>query len=152
LIIERALMFDRAKYKLGTFIFVLILFSLLQSCNEMVYMLHGEETQATLRDIKQVTTGRRGSGTPMLEVNYVFDDPHSERARVEADRVSLDFMPSVSQDERGQNVVAIEYMPGNPMQSRLKGHDAKTWMYVFFGSITLGAAIAGLACWSFYKK
>ena len=149
-------MSERMMYRLGTIALVLVLVSLLKSCNEIVYMMNGEQTQARLLRVKQIETrthSRRSRSTrEVLEVKYTFEDEHVDRPRTEADRVPLNFEPEISLNEQGNDMVAIEYMPGQKMISRLKGHDSKIWMYIFFGSLGTGAVVAGIACYRFYKS
>lgn len=151
-------MSEKAMFKLCTFAVVFVLVSLLKSCNELSYMMNGKETQARLLSIKEVEESKRGRrGIPRgsrtrLEVKYTFDDEHVDRPRVEAFRILPDFELPIGNDEQGRDVVDIEYMPGQKMISRLAGHDDKMWVYIFFGSLGTGAAVAGIACYRFYKS
>lgn len=121
-------------------------------------MMNGKETQARLLSVTEVEESKRGRrGIPRgtrirLEVKYTFEDEHVDRSRVEAYRVSPGTELPISTNEQGMEVIDIEYMPGQKMISRLAGHDDKTWVYVFFGTLGLGGAIAGVACYRFYKS
>ena len=128
----------------------LLLVSFISSCSELGYALKGKSAEAQLIDVQQVQvkTGRRSH--PRLQVSYYFQEPDGTR-RTESDHVSLNFVPEISESADGTKLVAIQYRPGWPNKSRLKGHDEMVWVYIFLGSLAAGAASVGWFLYTFYK-
>lgn len=107
---------------------VCFLISAYFSYQELKYAVWGTMAEATVtRTFETADMGRRGRRQPRLAVEYTFTDvrtgPRSER-----DDVSIDW--SVP-----QGTVDVQYLPGVPDSSRLKGNSSQIAVWIFFACL-----------------
>lgn len=130
---------------------ILFLFSMVSSCSELGYALSGKSVDAQLMGIEEVRVRNRRSSTTKLQVKYRFEDPKGSM-RSETDTVSTSFEPDIKTNEEGFRTVAVEYRPGRPLKSRLKGNDEMFWVYIFLGSLAAAGGSIGWFLYTYYKK
>jgi hypothetical protein len=129
----------RAKWLL--FSGILFLVSCFICYGELMYLLRGKQTRATLTKAYEVTRrGRFGlsSGT-VLTVEYTFVEPDGTR-REDSDTVSPDWeLPS-------DGTVPVQYTPGSEGRSRLAGH--VNWFGIgFFAVSVVVLGVFGYRLW-----
>lgn len=113
---------------------------------EARYLLFGKSAPADVLSIKEVQErGRRGRQKTLLEVRYEFDDVKGT-VRQEQQRVSTTWTPP------HDNVIDVQYIPGSPADSRIKGV-GEHWVFpaLFFASLAF-LAFKGVQFWRFYKS
>jgi hypothetical protein len=112
------------------------------SYNELIYLLRGRTTQATVLEAYQVerSRGRFGLSKELrLVVEYQFIDS-AGNTRKESDEVSPDWgVPA-------KGTIAVSYTPGKDGRSRLAGH--VNWLGpVLFGSSLVVIGIVARRLW-----
>lgn len=134
------------KLKLLLLVIVLFIASGIASCNELRYLAFGKTVQAqcTAADVIPIR-GRYGITSHELRVRYSFDDG-SLGSRKEEDHVSV----SWSNTTQAGAPLAVQYIPGVPDRSRLKGHNY-AWLTVPFVVCTLALAGFSIYFWRDYK-
>ena len=111
---------------------------------ELVYLLNGRETQASVTKVYEVTKrGRFGMnrGT-RLEAEYAFKEPDGTR-RTGTSTVGKDWDFSDS--------VAVRYTPGENGRSRLAGHVNWLGIILFFASVC-ALGFFGFRIWRSYTE
>jgi len=120
---------------------ILFLGSSIYAYSELMYLVRGRDTTATITEAYKVTKrGRFGlSGGQQIEVEYKFTDADGN-ARTGSDRVDDDW--PVPPDRK----VAVRYRPGPDGSSRLAGHVGWTTL-IIFGICLTGVCIFGFRLW-----
>ncbi|CAG1005292.1 hypothetical protein PHYC_03216 [Phycisphaerales bacterium] len=135
-----------AKFKILLFVFVLFIASGIASCHELRYLAFGKSAQAQCQNTEVIRRrGRYGIVSHELRVRYAFDDG-SLGSRKEEDYVSVEWSNTVQPGAP----VAVQYIPGVPERSRLKGHNY-AWLTIPFAVCTLALAGFSVYFWRDYK-
>jgi hypothetical protein len=95
---------------------------------EVVYLLTGRQTTATVTKVLKVTTTRRGVSRDHLEVHYQFTEPNGT-PRTGHDTQGTEQVPPIG------SPVAVQYTPGPEGHSRFSGRVDWIWLVLFFVSI-----------------
>ena len=116
------------------FVTVVFLFSTYYAWHEFRYMLWGTTVEAKIdRTFETEESRRRGRRVKKLAVEYSFTDTSTNQTRSERDDVSRDWPVS------GETIL-VQYIPGQPDQSRLSGNRSTISLVIFFGCLIAVAA------------
>lgn len=142
------MLWTKETFQLRLMLFVLILFiaATVQSCQEIRYTVFGKEAVATITDSKTVTRYRRRDE---LRLRYAFVDVDGTN-RLEADEVSLHFVPSL-QDASGRPAVAIQFIPGTIDASRIPS-GSRWYMIGLFCVSLVALVVVSVRFWKNYQE
>jgi hypothetical protein len=124
--IESYIQYRKLRFVLG--IIGIFLVSFIMSCQEMRYMAFGKTVDATLELAQpEKETTRRGSIKRKLVVTYSFFDKDTfRRERVDVPE---------NWEGVGAKTVPVQYIPGRPDVSRIKGQSNMVWVVIFATSV-----------------
>lgn len=119
------------KFKFALMFGIWFLVSCYYSWQELVYLIRGKRTVATVTETYQQSSGRFGTNKHRV-LEYRFSE-EGGLGRRGADTMSM--------EEPAPTQVRIEYTPGENGRSRLEGHVRWMWL-AFFGISMTGLAVS----------
>lgn len=135
---------QRLKLRLMMGVIILFIASCVASCNEIRYLIWSKTASAKVTGMQ----GARGG----VSVSYSFDDAALDggTTRKEDDDVPPDLIRNGTEAFPGNGTVTIQYIPGAPDRSRVKGHNY-AWLTIPLVITGVLATIFGVRFWIEFK-
>ncbi len=125
----------QVKFYLGLCVFFLM--SMWYSWQEVKYAVWGETSSATVTEVREASSGRRGRRVLQVSFRYSDADGHSVS---EAQMLPLSTVLSEGEE------ITVEYLPGAEDSARVEGTANLFAVYIFLGSL-LVMAFVGFRIW-----
>lgn len=132
--------------RLGLIGFALFMVSGFKSCSEVQYLMGKKDAMARVTAIKE-NTGRGGRHIGWTVVYHFHNDDSGEQQKGYS-HVSDDVAAAFSEGQE----IPVEYCGTTQIDSRIKGDNNKTWVYLFLGSLAFTVGTVTILSWQSMRE